>query len=123
MQVTDAMVAKAAEVVYLRNRAGDKPWDDLSPEHKSEWCEKVRPVITAALAEMWRPIEEAPKDRPILRAAYIVPSDEAQRNGSKPFWHIETGRAFGTNLDRWTNVLGERPSRWMPLPPLPRCCR
>lgn len=58
MQVTDAMVAKAAEVAYLRTRAGDTPWDDLSPEHKSEWCEKVRPVIAAALAEMWRPVSE-----------------------------------------------------------------
>lgn len=54
MQVTDAMVAKAAEVAYLRNRAGDTPWDALSPQHQSEWREKVRPVVTAALAEMCR---------------------------------------------------------------------
>jgi hypothetical protein len=81
--------------------------------------ETLRSCLTAALVEAWRPIEEAPKDRPILLAAYIVPSDEAQRNGLKPFWHIATGRAFGTKLDRWTNVLGEKPSHWMPLPPSP----
>lgn len=104
MQVTDEMVQKACAA-----------YDEHGVSEQA-----MRAALTAALAEMWMPIETAPRDRAILLAAYIVPSDEAQRNGSKPFWHIETGRAFGTNLDRWTNVLGERPSRWMPLPALPR---
>lgn len=106
MQVTDEMVEAAWEAY------------DNAPGYFTN-SELMRAALTAALAEMWRPIETAPRDRAILLAAYIVPSDEAQRNGLKPFWHIETGRAFGTNLDRWTNVLGERPSRWMPLPAPP----
>jgi hypothetical protein len=82
--------------------------------------EKVKAAFEAVVAlQGWRPIESAPKDRPLLLAAYIVPSDEAQRNGSRPIWHIETGRAFGTKLDRWTNVLGQQPSHWQPLPQPP----
>ena len=101
MQVTDAMVA-----AFCR----------ANPHHHDLSVDEIRAGIDAALAKAWMPIESAPRDRAVLVAAYIVPSAEAQRNGSQPAWHIDVGRAFGTNLDRWTNVLGEKPSRWMPLP-------
>ena len=117
------MVAKAADIFCENGIHIAVPQDGDLDDLERERYDALRAALTAALAEMWRPIETAPRDRAILLAAYIVPSDEAQRNGSKPFWHIETGRAFGTKLDRWTNVLGEKPSHWMPLPPLPRCCR
>lgn len=77
-----------------------------------------------ALAEerdkhQWRTIESAPKDGQLLLAAYIVPSDEARRNGSRPFWDIAIGRAYGTKLDRWSGILGTLPSHWMPKPTPP----
>lgn len=106
MQVTDEMVRVACETY------------DVTPETDGSDV-AMRAALTAALAAIWRPIESAPRDRAVLVAAYIVPSAEAQRNGSQPAWHIDVGRAFGTNLDRWTNVLGEKPSRWMPLPSPP----
>lgn len=105
MQVTDAMVDAALHGAdYIPNN-DNRIW--------------MRAALTAALAEMWRPIEDAPKDRPILLAAYIVPSDEAQRNGSRPFWDVAIGRAYGTNLDRWSGILGTRATHFMPLPSPP----
>lgn len=49
MQVTDAMVAKACSAYGL---------NDPTEMHKGV----MRAALTAALAEMWRPISEAPKD-------------------------------------------------------------
>ena len=62
MHLSDEMVRVAAEVAYLRNREGSKSFNEISPQHQSEWCEKVRPVLEAALAAMWRPIGEAKRD-------------------------------------------------------------
>lgn len=50
--ITDQMVEAGAEVAYLRNREGSIAWAELSTQHKSEWRERVRPVITAALAKV-----------------------------------------------------------------------
>lgn len=68
----------------------------------------------------WQPIETAPKDgAAFLLASFIVPSEEAARNGSRAFWDIAIGRPYGTKLDRWTGILGTTPSHWMPLPEPP----
>lgn len=111
MQVTDEMVEEAW--VEFQNAFHEHA--DTDEGYRAI----TRRALTAALAKAWEPIESAPRDRAVLVAAYIVPSAEAQRNGSQPAWHIDVGRAFGTNLDRWTNVLGEKPSHWMPLPSPP----
>lgn len=108
-QISDEMVQDAVEA-YAANDPDETLLDGAA----------MRAALTAALAEMWRPIEEAPKDRPVLVTAYIVPSDEARRNGSEPFWDVATGRAYGTKLERWSGILGTRPSHWMPLPAPPK---
>lgn len=59
----------------------------------------------------WQPIETAPRDRDIMLAAFIEPSDEARRNGSREFWHYAIGRwMYGIT---WTGILGGKPSHWM----------
>lgn len=108
-----------AVVKRLRDLAAGKHADVSAADEAADLIEWLSDRPTAALAKAWMPIESAPRDRAVLVAAYIVPSAEAQRNGLQPAWHIDVGRAFGTNLDRWTNVLGEKPSRWMPLPSPP----
>jgi hypothetical protein len=94
-------------------------WDEPTDKERAQIALTAALAVDGVALQGWQPIESAPKDRPLLLAAYIVPSDEAQRNGSRPIWHIETGRAFGTKLDRWTNVLGQQPSHWQPLPQPP----
>jgi hypothetical protein len=47
-EVSEAEVEAAAEVAYLRNRAGSTAWRDLSVRHRRDWCEKVTPILTAA---------------------------------------------------------------------------
>lgn len=115
MQVTDAMVAKAAEVAYLRNRAGDTPWDALSPQHQSEWREKVRPALTAALAEMWQDMDGAPKDgeRVLLGFRDSMSAEGYWHDGSRNYWKQE-GWYFADD-----DVLTGRPCNpdcYMPLP-------
>lgn len=52
MQVTDAMVAKALEV-----------WTDHTSMNDTD---AMRAALTAALAEMWRPVSEAEPNRTYL---------------------------------------------------------
>lgn len=91
---------------------------EFGRDDTAAWVEQRAKLIREAAT--WRPIESAPKDKPILVAAYIVPSEEAQRNGSRAHWDIAIGRAFGTKLDRWFGILGGKPSHWMPLPSFPQ---
>lgn len=115
MQVNDDMVRAAADAIKERRR------DEIERgTERATYEEMATLALNAAFAHMWRPIEEAPKDRPVLVTAYIVPSDEARRNGSEPFWDVATGRAYGTKLERWSGILGTRPSHWMPLPAPPK---
>lgn len=69
----------------------------------------------------WQPIEKMGEPQLGKRywlAAYIVPSEEAARNGSKPFWHVTDGLYVGKT---WTGILGGKPSHYMdyitPKPP------
>ena len=89
-------------------------------DHHAEICKSIRAQLIAA---QWQPIDTAPADgTECLIASYIVPSDAAQQNGSKPFWDIAIGHCFSRTLkeSRWTSVLGSSPSHWMPLPTPPK---
>lgn len=70
----------------------------------------------------WKPIHLAPinpethlMDTDMHLAAFIVPSDEAQRNGSKPHWTYGHGREIYTGT--FSGILGGNPSHFMPLVP------
>lgn len=70
--------------------------------------------------EEWLDIKDAPIDgTPHLLAAYIVPSEEAAKHGSKPYWDFGIGRPIyptrtGTN---WTGIVGGNPSHFKYLEP------
>ena len=60
----------------------------------------------------WQPIDTAPRDRDLKLKAFIEPSAEAYRNGSRAFWTEGEGRwLFGNH---WSGILGANPSHWMP---------
>lgn len=66
MQVTDAMVAKARDAII---------------DCKCTWRpsnEQVRAILTAALAEMWRPIDDVAEERE--RCAKIVDAAHHSEN-------------------------------------------
>lgn len=66
--------------------------------------------------EGWQPISTAPTETDILLAAFIIPSDEAERNGANRYWEIAIGAKYGNT---WCRVLGGKPTHWMPLPAQP----
>lgn len=59
------------------------------------------------------PDNPPPADRDVCLAAYIVPSDEAARNGSRPSWTYGVGREIYPG--HWSGILGAQPSHWMPI--------
>lgn len=63
--------------------------------------------------EQWQPIETAPYDREIKLRAFIVPSDYAQQNGSKPHLVEASGRFMWQGL--WSGILTGKPSHWMEI--------
>lgn len=68
MQVTDEMVRAGALACRKRqfDRTGaGRAFDATCPPTDNE-LDNARATITAALAAMWRPIEEAPSDRPAM---------------------------------------------------------
>ena len=91
-----------------------------APTHSS-----VGQIYTAMLAaspqppvaEGWRDIASAPDTQTILLGGYVVPSAEAQANGSKTAWHYGIGSYLWDG--QWTGFLGSRPTHWQPLPAPP----
>lgn len=69
----------------------------------------------------WQPIETYDYEGfpQVLLAGYIVPSEYAQQNGSKPRWEISIGRCWHVNTRKFTGFLGQQPTHWMPLPETP----
>ena len=102
MQVTDAMVAKAAE----SDAAFDgRTWLAMPKSERERYMERSRRSLTAALAEMWRPIEEAPKEgRQMI--LLLTPSRFPQVAFSNTWW------TAGFSVEN-------KPTHWMPIEPLP----
>lgn len=50
MTLSQRAIEAAAKTAYERNRDGSVEWQDVPEKHREEWREKVRPVLTAALA-------------------------------------------------------------------------
>jgi len=103
MQVTDAMV-----------KAG-MPFIDTEDPYCTPSEDDFRKALTAALAEMWRPIEEAPKDggRILLGFRGSMSAEGYWHDGSKNYWKRE-GWYFADD-----DVLTGRPCDpdcYMPLP-------
>ena len=93
MQINDAMVAKA-----LNSLRDNSPLSRVHPE-------AMRAALTAALAEMWRPIEEAPKEgRQMI--LLLTPSRFPQVAFSNTWW------TAGFSVEN-------KPTHWMPIEPLP----
>lgn len=71
--------------------------------------------------QLWQPIETYDYDGfpQVLLAGYIVPSEYAQENGSRPRWEISVGRCWHVNTRKFTGFLGQQPTHWMPLPKPP----
>jgi hypothetical protein len=106
-QVTDEMVEKAR--CALRNLVGTTKLDVTDAQIK----EAVRAALTAALAEMWRPIEEAPKSwRDVLLYAPDLASD----------WRFVCEGYFDGDASRWRSPAFEtvNPTHFMPLPTPPK---
>jgi len=104
MQVTDAMVAKAL-VAY----------DAAVPEDHGASANGMEAALSAALAEMWRPIEEAPKDgeRVLLGFRDSMSAEGYWHDGSRNHWKRE-GWYFADD-----DLLTGRPCDpdcYMPLP-------
>ena len=73
----------------------------------------IRAALTAALAKMWRPIEEAPKDwRDVLLYAPDLASD----------WRCVCEGYFDGDAGRWRSPAFENvnPIHFMPLPAPPK---
>lgn len=94
----------------------------------SDWfvfSDEIKAMLSASppapAGMQWRDIASAPKDgTKVLLACFIVPSDEAQRNGSRSMWDIAIGSCYNVAQDRWSGILGTKPTHWMPLPSYPR---
>lgn len=69
----------------------------------------------------WQPIETYDYEGfpSVLLAGFIVPSEYAQTNGSKPYWEISIGRCWHVETRKFTGFLGQQPTHWMPLPAPP----
>jgi hypothetical protein len=122
MQVTDEMVRMAAEALW--NYDGDgRPFSDSSDELKEYWLNASHAALTAALAAVWRPIEEAPKDR----TRVLLYTDELTPPTIQAEWRSYDDQPdFGEWVDVWNNdpietsIGAIRPAAWMPLPSPPK---
>jgi len=95
------MVAKAALAVRQARNGSITP-----PEKGTEYDEHLaRAALEAAMAELWRPIEEAPKDgRQMI--LLLTPSRFPQVAFSNTWW------TAGFSVEN-------KPTHWMPIEPLP----
>ena len=107
MQVTDAMVSAARAAYWARE------FTDIDP---------MRAALIAALAEMWRPISEAPKDGTWIMV--FEPSDAAPNvhvvRWGVPEWvggdNTWVTMALGPNPDTYD---ANNATHFMPLPAPP----
>ena len=94
MQVNDAMVAKAAQ---SDTEFDGRTWLAMPKSERERYMERSRRSLTAALAEMWRPIEELTDEQNenrILVAGWQKPNG---RTAGYWWWHEDTvvdGRPF-----------------------------
>ncbi|MGB6080295.1 MAG: hypothetical protein WBF99_12625 [Xanthobacteraceae bacterium] len=120
MQVTDEMVRVAAEAISTHPDGGNiTPGSSLlTAEVLVSWEPLARAALTAALAAMWRPIEEAPKDgeRILLGFRGSMSAEGYWHDGSRNHWN-RAGWYFADD-----DVLTGRPCDpdcWQTLPSPP----
>lgn len=70
MTPTKEMVEAGARALWLDSQVPNSTgaWEEASNLERNLCRKASRAALTAALAEMWRPIESAPKDEPCLIA-------------------------------------------------------
>lgn len=115
MQVNDAMVAKAAEALRLCAIERGHPVHPAVAQHLAV------AAITAALAEMWRSVEEAPKSRGVLLFAIT----DVAEDGTVKNWKMDSGFFHeGYNAWSWEGQIvksyNPQPTHFMPLPSPPK---
>jgi hypothetical protein len=124
MQVTDAMVAKAL-----------KAYDAAVPEDHGASANGMEAAITAAPAEMWRPVEsELPKMDEVVLVSYnsgfngqpVIAFGARVDSGEGWLWGVKQGYGAGVHLDKdagWNDVEADddyQVTHWQPLTaPLP----
>lgn len=87
----------------------DTDFDADCYDNPVEECQCVKCREDNAPIGGWEQIESAPQGMDVRLSGYIVPSTEAQRNGSKPHWTFGVGRNLGFT---WSGILGGNPSHW-----------
>lgn len=124
MQVTDAMVAKAAE----SDAAFDgRTWLAMPKSERERYMERSRRSLTAAMAELWRPIEEAPKDGTRVLTRGLLDPIPGQ---CELYYGLDiptTTACYWDQVDEAWCIVGAtwlgpffRPTNFMPLPTPPR---
>lgn len=103
MRITDTMIDAAWQA-----------YDNAPARCSNE--ELMRAAIEAALAESWRPIEDAPHGVEVLLA---TPPFECM--GEQAKWEFRVGRAsWGERIGGFSNrSMDAHATHWMPLPPAP----
>lgn len=68
---------------------------------------------------IWLSIDHYPIDGEpfVLLAAWIEPSEAAFANGQMPFWDYGFGRRYSSVSEKFTGILGGRPSHFMFIEP------
>lgn len=109
---------KSAQMGERYDREMLEQWKNESPENYEEelTCMKCAINVWGALCGVnWQPIATAPKEEVVFLAVYIIPSEEAARNGSREFWDYGIGsHMYG---DKWSGILGGLPSHWARITP------
>lgn len=113
--MTDARIEAAARAMFDRSKAEvlaakgftlSCTYDEVAEKDKDYWRDLVRPILAAADAVAWRPIESAPRDGAHILTYY---ADGRVMTDTFPY------RGF---LE-WQEQLDEPPIYWQPLPAPP----
>ncbi|WP_281700978.1 DUF551 domain-containing protein [Acetobacter malorum] len=129
--MTDPRVEAAARAMFDRSKAevlaakgftSSYDYAEISEKDKEYWRDMIRPIIAAADAAAWRPIETAPRDKEIiLFYPKVLGSDagiykgrwdcDQYRKIPKPYWG-------GGYADLWGIIHAKKnpPTHWQPLP-------
>ena len=91
MQVTDAMVAKAADALIATEYGRHAKLSNLPKETQDLYLTDARAALTAALAEMWQDMDSAPKDgeRVLLGFRDSMSAEGYWHDGSRNHWKRE----------------------------------
>lgn len=126
-QATDNEVEAAIEMAertldYILEECPVYANDTVGENRKTKLYNYIKILVNAAQQprQEWLDIKDAPIDgTPHLLAAYIIPSEEAAKNGSKPYWDFGIGRPIypARNGSHWTGVVGGNPSHFKYLEP------